>query len=278
MRATDPQGRTYSVTRRWVPWRRRIREVDATGPDLLPDVGSLGDDPLSAVLLVVFGLAALVVVLPGVLLLLGAAVEVALLLALLPLAVLARTLAGVPWEVEVRRTGRGRGGLAWPVVHAEPAGGWSQSRTRIHELVHELEQGTFAARPPGHLVVTRDHLRPEETLRGDDPVREVPLALPTHGVRVAQVVEALGARGPVVATLRDTPTAWVLREGGADGPRGRALATVDSHSGYGSSLVTPLVDPRTRLDRDVRLHLDRIAPDEVEAVVVRERHRNGWSG
>lgn len=265
------------MTRRWVPWRRRIRDIDTGGPDALPDVAGLGDDAFSAVLLVVFGLLALVLVLPGLVLLLGAALEVALLTALLPIAVLARTAAGVPWEVEVRRTGRGRGSLAWPVVHAEPAGGWTESRTKIHDLALELEHGTFSARPPGHLVVTRDPLRPEETLRGDDPVQEVALELPSRGARMSQVEDALRAGGPVVGTLRDTPTAWVLREGGADGPRGRALAVVDSHSGYGSSEVTLLVDGRSRLDRDARLHLDRIAPDDVADVVARERHRNGWT-
>lgn len=148
MRATDPQGTTYSVTRRWVPWRRRIRDLDAPGTDLVPDVGGLGDDPLSAALLVIVLLVALVLVLPGLVVLLGAAVEIALLTALLPVVVLARVVAGVPWEVEVRRTGRGRGTLGWPVVHAEPAGGWGESRTRIHDLAQAVEQGRFVPTRP----------------------------------------------------------------------------------------------------------------------------------
>lgn len=155
---------------------------------------------------------------------------------------------------------------------------WVPWRRRIHDLARQVEHGRFAAGALRDLVVTRDPLRPEETLRGDDPVLEVPLDLPSRGTQVSRVTDALRARGPVVGTVRDRPTAWVLREGGADGPPGRALAGVDSQSGYGASQVTLLVDPRTRLDRGVRLHLHRVAYDDLGAVVERERHRNGWTG
>ena len=140
MKATDPTGHTYSVTRRWMPWRRRIKDVDP--PDSFGDLGGLGDDPVSMVLALVLGLVALVLLLPGLLLLLGLAVEVTLLVSLLPVVVLARTLFGVPWEVEVRDTSPA-GGLVWPVVHTEPAGGWTDSGARIIELAGEIQRGAF---------------------------------------------------------------------------------------------------------------------------------------
>lgn len=146
MKSTSPSGATYSVTRRWLPWRRRIKDID------VPDTGGgfggfdgLGDDPFSLILLLVFGLVALVLFLPGLLLLLGFAVEVALLLALLPVAVLARVVLGVPWEVEVRDT---NGGVVWPVVHTEQVKGWSASGTRIADLAEEVRTGRFTPAPP----------------------------------------------------------------------------------------------------------------------------------
>ena len=280
MKATDPNGHTYSVTRRWMPWRRRIKnaDLDTGGGGGFGDLSGIGDDPISLVLFLIFGLIALVFVLPGLLLAIGVAIEFALLLALLPLVVAARTLFGVPWEVEVRDTSPSRG-LTWPVVHTEASGGWTESGTRIHDLVGEIERGAFAPAPPaepGTVTITRDHLHPTETLRGDDPVRSFSLVLPRRA-RLMDLVAALKDHGAVTGTLRDTPTTWILREGGPDGPRGRALAAVDSHSGYNSSEVRPAADPATSLT-GTTFHLDRLLPNEIDSVLDMERHRNGYTG
>lgn len=150
MKTTSPEGTTYSVTRRWMPWRRRIASSDADiGPS--GDSGShwwhfddFGDDPISAVIGIVLLLVLAVVALPAIFLAIGVALEVALLLILLPLAVLGRTLLGRPWEVEVRNTQTSD--LVWPVVHTEPVKGWFASGTRIAEISEEIRLGTFAPR------------------------------------------------------------------------------------------------------------------------------------
>ena len=68
------------------------------------------------------------------------------LLALLPVAVLARTAFGMPWEVEVRDTDAG---VVWPVVHTEQVKGWGASGVRIADLAEEIRLGRFTLEPPG---------------------------------------------------------------------------------------------------------------------------------
>lgn len=95
-----------SVRLRLLPWRPRWRAGD-TGPDL-PDVGGLGDDPLSAVL----GLFLLLIALPGLLVaLVGVVVlgvELLLLLVLLPLVMSAQLLGLRPWVLVLRSRDRRR--------------------------------------------------------------------------------------------------------------------------------------------------------------------------
>lgn len=279
MKATDPSGKTYSVTRRWMPWRRRVKGADGvdTGGGF-GDLGGLGDDPISLVLFLIFGLIALVLFLPGLLLLIGVAIEVVLLVALLPVAMLGRALFGVPWEIEVRDTSPSSG-FVWPVVHTEKVGGWGASGARISDVAHEISRGTFVPTPPtlaGTVTVTRDHLHPTETLRGEDPARSLTLTLPDRDPRLADLVAALKKHGAVAATVRDTPTSWMLRGGGATGPRGRALAAVHSHSGYNSVEIRLAVDPTSRVARGAVFHLDRLLHNEIDSVLDMERHRNGY--
>jgi len=137
VRTVAPDRHTYSVTRRWLPWRRRIEGGEVSGPDWAPDVGGLGDDPVSAVLFLLVALVLAVILLPAVLLAIGVVIEMALLLALLPLAVLVRVLFGAPWEVEVRLVSGG----VWPVLHTEKVKGWSASGQRIAELAEQIRLG-----------------------------------------------------------------------------------------------------------------------------------------
>ncbi|MBE7325965.1 hypothetical protein IEQ44_15050 [Nocardioides sp. Y6] len=138
---TAPDGARYSVTRRWMPWRRRAKDLDA-GPDFPGgDFGS-GDDLLGVLVLVVLVL----LLVPFVAAAFLVALELLLLLLLLPFYVVARTLFGVSWEIEVRL----RTGLVWPVVHTEKVHGWGASGRRINDLATAIRDGavTMPIAPP----------------------------------------------------------------------------------------------------------------------------------
>jgi len=70
----------------------------------------------------------------------GFIAEFLLLLLLLPFFVLARSVFGTPWIIEVTRQGE--------VVHAEQARGWGASRDHIHRLAAAISAGEL---PPGVL-------------------------------------------------------------------------------------------------------------------------------
>lgn len=126
MKVVDPQGRTWRVSRRWMPWRRRASTGDwGTGPVL----NGLGDDPISAAI----GCLALVLFIPVLVLALVVALEMLLLLLLLPFAVLGRVLLGRRWRVEVRE----RWTFAWEVE----AGSWSESSRMIEHVAEGLRRG-----------------------------------------------------------------------------------------------------------------------------------------
>lgn len=123
----DPQGQVWRVTRRWVPWRRRLKDSLDSAPDLPFD--GLGDDPISAIV----GIVLLIILLPFLVLALVAGLELLLILLVLPFAVLARVLFGKHWHVEVRR--------GFTPVHEVEAGDWQASGLKIHELAGLLERG-----------------------------------------------------------------------------------------------------------------------------------------
>lgn len=129
MKVQDPSGQTWRVTRRWVPWRRRLKDVDLGSGWGGPDLSGLGDDPISAVI----GIALLVLALPFLLLGLLAGAEFLLLLLLLPVAVLARAVLGQKWTVEARR--------GFAIVWDAPAGDWQASGLRIHEVADAIRRG-----------------------------------------------------------------------------------------------------------------------------------------
>ena len=131
MKVTDPAGQTWRVTRRWVPWRRRLKSSLDLAPDL--PVGSLGDDPISAIVGIIF----LIILLPFLLLALLASLELLLVLLVLPFAVLARMMFGRHWHVEVRRGFK-------PVYEVE-AGDWQASGLKIHDLAGLLRRGDTLA-------------------------------------------------------------------------------------------------------------------------------------
>jgi hypothetical protein len=129
VKVTDPAGNTWRVSRRWVPWRRRLKGA----LDDAPDLPSLGDDPISMVLGVVF----LVIAIPFLVLAVVAGLELLLLVLVLPFAVLGRVLFGRHWHVEVRR--------GFTVEHEVDGGGWRSSATMIQDLAEQLRQGRGVA-------------------------------------------------------------------------------------------------------------------------------------
>lgn len=132
MKVKDPSGQTWRVSRRWVPWRRRLRNAT----DLMPDLPALGDDPISAILGILF----LIVMIPFFILAFLVALEFLLILLLIPLAAIARALFGGEWIVEVRKGFR-------PHWEAK-SGNWSASGRRIEQIGEALRRGEH---PPANL-------------------------------------------------------------------------------------------------------------------------------
>lgn len=127
MKVKDQHGQTWRVTRRWVPWRRRLKGSWDLAPDL--PMGSLGDDPISAIVGIVF----LIILLPFLVLVLIAGLELLVILAVLPFAVLGRMAFGKHWHVEVRR--------GFTPVYELEAGGWRASGERIQALAGAIQRG-----------------------------------------------------------------------------------------------------------------------------------------
>lgn len=136
MKVRDHTGQTWRVTRRWVPWRRKMRSVLDAAPDL--PIARLGDDPISMVI----GLLLLVLMIPFLILLLIAGLELLLLLLVLPFAILGRMIFGRHWHVEARK-----GFQPWFEVSAGP---WGQTRTRIHDIAAAIERGDL---PPQNIGI-----------------------------------------------------------------------------------------------------------------------------
>lgn len=137
VKVKDPSGQTWRVTRRWVPWRRRLKGFLSN----MPSGPGLGDDPVSMVIGVIF----LIIMIPFLVLALVAALELLLLLLVIPFALLARALFGTHWTVEARR--------GFHIWYDEPAGDWQASGIRIHELADAIRHGevpeqTVGAPPP----------------------------------------------------------------------------------------------------------------------------------
>jgi hypothetical protein len=130
MKVRTPKGETYRVRRRWLPWRRH----DTKALDWLPPgsaVSGLDDDPISFII-------GAILLIPVLLVLAVVVGEFLLLLLLLPFFVLARSIFGTPWVIEVTHQRE--------VVHAEEVKGWGASQQRINDLVTATGQGDL---PPG---------------------------------------------------------------------------------------------------------------------------------
>ncbi|SDL28981.1 hypothetical protein SAMN05428985_11340 [Nocardioides sp. YR527] len=136
MKVRTPAGQTYRITRRWVPWQRKSRRMSLDGFDV-PLGPPSGDDPISAILMVLWLIIALPIIVVVVAVMLLTGIELLLLLAILPFAVGARVVFGRHWTVEVRR--------GFTPIHEERAGRWAASAVRISELAREIESGNVPA-------------------------------------------------------------------------------------------------------------------------------------
>lgn len=123
MQAITPTGERYRVRRKWLPWRRRAKGKDSLDWLDFPD---LGDDPIS---MIVFGII-LVPLIAVLVLFLG---EFLLLLLIFPIVMIARSVFGTPWTIEVTRQRR--------LITAEKVKGWSDSRARIRQIAKLIEHG-----------------------------------------------------------------------------------------------------------------------------------------
>jgi hypothetical protein len=135
VKVEDPTGQTYRITRRWVPWRRRLKGSLGDMPNLIPS--GLGDDPVSAIIFLV----CLVIMIPFLLLALIAGLELLLVLLLLPFALLARAAFGRHWTVEARK--------GFAIWWDTPAGDWQASMIKIHDVADEIRIGNL---PPRNVV------------------------------------------------------------------------------------------------------------------------------
>ncbi len=95
--------------------------------------GSLGDDPVSLVIGIIF----LIIAIPFILLAIVAALELLLLFLVIPFALLGRALFGQHWTVEARR--------GFHIWYDEQAGDWQVSGIRIHALADQIRHGAVPA-------------------------------------------------------------------------------------------------------------------------------------
>jgi hypothetical protein len=142
VKVQDPSGDAWRVSRRWVPWRRRLKgQVDSI-PDV-PLLDGLGDDPISVIVAVV----ALVLLAPFIVVVIVAGAEFLLLLLLLPFAILGRMLLGRHWTVEVRR--------GWRPWWETAAGDWQASTLKINDVADAIRSGQVPPQTIGQPATSR---------------------------------------------------------------------------------------------------------------------------
>jgi hypothetical protein len=156
VKVTDPSGQTWRVSRRWVPWRPRFRDVESSnlldfgngGGGSGGDGGSSGGggggfdidlgEALVIIAVVIAAIVFLIFVAPVLLAIVFALAEWLIVLVVLPIAVAGRVIFGRKWHVEVRR-----GWRAWCEVEA---GDWTASTVKIHELADAVRRGEVPER------------------------------------------------------------------------------------------------------------------------------------
>jgi hypothetical protein len=128
MKVIDPQGQTWRVHRRWLPWNPKSPKLAENADGLSVDVPDVGDD-LGIVGVVLF-FVALILLIPFIALLVLIGIELILFAVVLPFAVVGRMFFGKHWWVQTRR--------GWKLASEEMVGDWTASGIRIRELARDL--------------------------------------------------------------------------------------------------------------------------------------------
>lgn len=126
MKVVAPTGEKYRVRRKWLPWHRKAKLKDMDWFDV-PD---LDDDPISLIIMAV-------ILVPLIVLLVIFLGEFLLLLLVFPLVMIARSIFGKPWTIEVTEKRQLRA--------SEQVKGWRASRERIRAMAKLLETGGIPA-------------------------------------------------------------------------------------------------------------------------------------
>ncbi|WP_182377440.1 hypothetical protein [Nocardioides sp. WS12] len=123
MKVRDPQGQTWRVTRRWVPWRPRRRYL---GPRLwVESAGSITEFVFALVFgLVIFPILTFVFLSGG---------EIVLLGLIVPFVAIGRIAFGKHWWIEARE--------GFTPFWEEQAGTWRLSGERIRKVAGDIERG-----------------------------------------------------------------------------------------------------------------------------------------
>jgi hypothetical protein len=140
-KVTSPDGRTWTLGRRWLPARRRLARVDI-GDIGLPDVSGGLDDlgivgTIIAAILLVIAVVVIALVLFNVL---AIAIEFLIVLVALVAGVVGRLVFRRPWTVFAR---------SGATVHYRPVVGWRASRRALDEMAARLSSGSELEPAPG---------------------------------------------------------------------------------------------------------------------------------
>lgn len=127
------------IGRRWMPWRSRTREWTSSAWDLVPTgpANSVGDDPVSAVLGLIWFVLVLPFMIPALLMTPLFLIESLLQWIVMPFAILLRMMGVLDVEVDARQAGGFK--------HVERVSGWGAAKERMREIAHLAAQG---APPP----------------------------------------------------------------------------------------------------------------------------------
>lgn len=127
------------IGRRWMPWRNQTRRLTSAAWDLVPTgpVGSLGDDPISGILGLLWFVLVFPFMIPALLVTPFFLLEALLQWIAMPFAVLLRMMGMTDVEIDVKQPGG--------VRHVERVRGWGAAKERMRMIGHLAAQG---APPP----------------------------------------------------------------------------------------------------------------------------------
>lgn len=157
-RVTDPDGKAWTVRRRWFPWRRAlsVRSISHSTPDGKADEGAnpsteestQSGNPVVSALLATIGVLLWILITAGkaVLILLAAAIAITLSAAdfilqllVMPFVLLARAAGVMRWPVQIEREHQ--------FVRTEFADGFDAAAVLRDDLSTQIQRGELVADP-----------------------------------------------------------------------------------------------------------------------------------